>query len=88
MSKGNVEFKLDINGLRQLMKSEEMQAVLEECGQATANRAGRDYGTRVHTASFVAIANVYPESGKAARDVFKNNTLLKALGAVGLRMSK
>ncbi len=84
----SVKFKLDINGLRELMKSEEMQAVLEECGQATANSAGRDYGTRVHTASFVAIANVYPENRKAAREVFKDNTLLKALGAVGLGMGK
>lgn len=87
MSK-SVDFKLNINGLRELMKSDAMQAHLEACGRAVARSAGKEYGTRVHTASFVSIANVYPESKKAARDVFKNNTLLKALGAVGMRMSK
>lgn len=87
MSK-TVDFKLDINGLRELMKSAEMQTVLNEAGRAVAHNAGSEYGTRVHTASFVSIANVYPESKKAAREVYKNNVLLKALGAAGLRMGK
>ncbi len=83
-----VKFKLNINGLRELMKSAEMQAHLEACGRAVARSAGSEYGTRVHTASYVAIVNVYPESKAAARDVYKNNTLLKALGAAGMRMQK
>lgn len=83
-----VKFKLNIKGLRELMKSEAMQAHLETCGRAVAYSAGGSYGTRVHTASFVSIANVYPESKQAARDVYKNNTLLKALGAAGMRMHK
>ena len=76
----NVEFKLDLAGLNELMKSGEMQAVLEEYGQQVAGRAGGDYGVRVHTASFVAIANIYPDSQEAAKDNYENNTLLKALG--------
>lgn len=84
----NVEFKLDINGLRELMKGPEMQAALAEAGQYVASSAGDGYGYRVHEASYVAIANVYPESKEAAKDNYENNTLLKALGSSGLSMRK
>ena len=83
-----VEFELDINGLRELMKGPEMQAVLQEAGDAVASGAGGDYGVRVHVADYVAIANVFPESKEAAKDNYENNTLLKALGSAGLKMGK
>lgn len=83
-----VEFELDINGLRELMKGPEMQAVLQEAGDAVASGAGGDYGVRVHVADYVAIANVFPESQEAAKDNYENNTLLKALGSAGLNMGK
>ena len=73
-------FKLDINGLRQLMKSAEMQSCLDVLGAEVANRAGEDYGHRVHIADYEAIANVYPDSKEAAKDNYENNTLLKAIG--------
>ena len=85
---GNVKFELNISGLQELMKSAEMQAQLEAAGQAVAQAAGGDYGTRVHQASYVAIANVYPASKEAARKNYKDNTLLKALSSAGLSMSK
>lgn len=83
-----VEFELDINGLRELMKGPEMQAVLQEAGDGVASGAGGDYGVRVHVADYVAIANVFPESKEAAKDNYENNTLLKALGSAGLNMGK
>ena len=83
-----VEFKLDINGLRELMKGPEMQAVLQEAGEAVASGAGDDYGSRVHVADYTAIANVYPDSKEAAKDNYENNTLVKALGSSGLSMRK
>lgn len=82
----NVEFELNINGLRELMKSAEMQTALQEAGDAVASAAGGDYGVRVHAAEYVAIANIYPDSKEAAKDNYENNTLLKALGSAGLRM--
>lgn len=88
MSKKIVDFQLNINGLNELMKSDEMQAVLAEAGQAVANSAGSEFDSSVHTASFVSIANVYPNSKKAARQNFKENTLLKAISSVGLPMTK
>ena len=84
----NVEFELDIKGLRELMKGPEMQAALQEAGDAVASSAGGDYGVRVHVADYVAIANVYPDSKEAAKDNYENNTLLKALGSTGLKMGK
>ena len=83
-----VEFELNIAGLRELMKGPEMQAVLQEAGDAVASGAGGDYGVRVHVADYVAIANVFPESKEAAKDNYENNTLLKALGSAGLSMRK
>ena len=83
-----VEFELDINGLRELMKGPEMQAALQDAGDAVASYAGGDYGVRVHVADYVAIANVFPESKEAAKDNYENNTLLKALGSAGLKMGK
>lgn len=83
-----VKFELNLAGLNELMKSSEMQGALESAGRAVANNAGTDYGVRVHQASYVAIANVYPDSKQAAAENYKENTLLKALGASGLSMSK
>jgi hypothetical protein len=80
------DFKLNLRGLNELMKSAEMQSALDEAGAAVANAAGSDYGYRTHLASFVAITNVYPESASAAKDNLTNNTLEKALRSVGLRV--
>lgn len=82
------EFKLDVAGLNELMKSAPMQAHLTQAGNAVASAAGGEYGVRTHTASFVAIANVFPESKQAAKDTYEKNTLVKALRAAGLRMQK
>lgn len=85
---GKFKFELNLQGLNELMKSPECQALILETGQAVAAAAGEDYEAEVHTASFVAISNVYPNSRKAAHQNFKENTLLKSIGAVGLPMSK
>lgn len=79
-------FELNIAGLNELMKSAEMQAALEQAGQAVADAAGGDYGVRVHEGDWTAIANVYPDSAEAAKDNYENNTLLKATESTGLRM--
>ena len=84
----DVSFKLNLSGLNELMKSEEMQSALLEAGQAVASNAGPDYAAEVHTASWIAISNVYPDSREAAQENLRDNTLLKALGSVGLHMEK
>lgn len=82
----SVNFKLNIKGLNELMKSPEMEAALEEAGNAVANAANGNYGVRVHQATWVAIANVYPEDKESARKALKNGTLTRALSAAGLKM--
>lgn len=83
---GKARFELNLKGLNELMKSAEMQGALEAAGQAVAGAADGNYGVRVHEASFVAIANVYPEDRASAKKNYEDNELLKAVGAVGLRM--
>lgn len=84
----DTKFELNLSGLNELMKSPEMEAALEEAGQAVANAAGGEYAHSVHQANFVAICNVYPDSKEAAKENYEENTLLKALGQVGLSMTK
>lgn len=84
----NVKFALNMAGLNELMKSKEMESILEAAGQSVAQTAGAEFGSRVHQASFVAICNVYPDSKKAANENFRENSLLKAIGAVGLPTTK
>lgn len=83
-----LKFELNLAGLNELMKSAEMQGILQEAGNAVASAAGDDYGVRVHEASFVAIANVYPTSEAAAKENYEKNTLLKAIGSAGISMTK
>lgn len=87
MSK-NVKVELNLPGLNELMKSAEMQSALRDAGNAVASAAGNEYACDVNTINWIAIANVYPDSAEAAHDNFKNNSLLKAVGAVGLSTSK
>lgn len=83
-----VQFELNLPGLNELMKSPEMESILDAAGAAVASAAGPDYGHRVHQASFVAICNVYPDSKEAAKENYEENTLLKAIGTVGLPTTK
>ena len=81
MSKVHVE--LNLPGINAVMKSPEIQAALTAAGNAVAGRAasmdGEAYAARTHLANWIAITNVYPDSAKAARSNFQNNTLLRSL---------
>lgn len=83
-----VKFELNLAGLNELMKSSEMQAALLEAGKAVASAAGEDFDAEVHQASWVAISNVYPTTIEAYRRNLRDNTLIKAVGSVGLPTQK
>ncbi|MBR4406075.1 MAG: hypothetical protein IKT30_06845 [Bacteroidaceae bacterium] len=83
-----VKVKLNLPGLNELMTSPEISQAVLEAGQAVAQAAGPEYAAEVHTANWIAISNVYPDSKEAAHENFKDNTLLKAIGSVGLKQSK
>ena len=84
----NLRIELNLQGLNELMKSEEMQQHLQEAGEQLAAAAGPEYGARTHVADYTAICNVYPDSREAAQQNYSENTLLKAIGSVGLPTSK
>lgn len=88
MAKRKTRVELNLRGLNELMKSPEIQAHLQKAGEKVASAAGEGYGARTHTASFVAITNVYPETAEAARRNYAENRLLKGIGAAGLPTTK
>ena len=83
-----VRFELNLPGLNEVMKSDGMQSALQTAGNAVAKAAGKDYAARVHTANYVAIANVYPNSKDAAKENAESNTLIKGIRGAGLSTKK
>ena len=80
-----VKFKLNLKGLNELMKSSEMQAILDDAAAKIAGASGEGYEVEAaHPISFVGIAAVHASSAAARRDNDKNNTLQKAAGSVKL----
>lgn len=73
------KFKLNHAGVGQLLKSPEMQNVLEEKATAIKNRCGDGYGQDIYVGKSRANAMVFADSSAAKRDNAKNNTILKAV---------
>lgn len=84
----SVTVELNDKGIIELFKSAEIANAIKEAGDAVASASGPDYEASVHNASFTAICNVYPNSKSAAHENFKNNTLVKSIGVVGLPTKK
>ncbi|WP_449450889.1 hypothetical protein [Streptococcus suis] len=73
------KFKLNRAGVRELMKSTEMQAVLTDKANGIRNRAGTGYESDIFVGKTRANAMVYADSYQAKRDNKKHNNLLKAV---------
>lgn len=73
------KFKLNRSGVRELMKSAEMQSVLTNYASNIRNRCGNGYEQDIYVGSNRANAMVSAATVKAKRDNKKNNTLLKAV---------
>ena len=74
-----IKFKLNRAGVKTLMQSDEMQAVLKDEASAIANRCGNGYDHDIHVGKNRANARVYADSIIAKIDNSKNNTILKAV---------
>lgn len=72
-------FKLNLLGLNELMKSEWMQSVLDEKAAEVVGGDG-EYDFRTHVASYVALTNVFPTTRRAYFATLKGNELLKRMG--------
>lgn len=71
------KFELNREGVRELMRSQEMQNVLVGYASSVANRAGEGYD--VHVGSTRANVSVETATKKAREDNLENNTLEKAV---------
>jgi len=75
-----VEIVLNSAGIRELLKSAEIEAVCKEQAEAVAGRAGDGYTVDTYVGKTRVNAMVTADTYAARRDNLKNNTLLKALG--------
>lgn len=73
------KFKMNHAGVRDLMRSEDMQAILREKAEAIKARAGDGYEMDIHVGKNRANAMVWAESFEAKKETLKSNTLLKAV---------
>jgi len=81
---GKIRVELNSDGVRELLRSPEMNGICTELAQGIAQRAngmGADGGYSVssYTGTNRVNASVYCATREALRDNLKNNTLLKAV---------
>lgn len=77
MSKARIE--INYAGVGQLLRSEEVQACVQEIAREKATGLGSGYGSDTYKAGTRVIASVYTETPEAAKDNLQNNTLLKVV---------
>lgn len=84
MSK-DVEFKLNMKGLNELMKSGPMQGILNDAAGKIASAAGEGFEVEpAHPISFIAIASVYAATREAKKACSDEKALENAMGGVSL----
>lgn len=73
------KFELNRSGVRALLRSDEMKAVLKAKADAAAKVCGDGYESGSYVMPTRAVARVSAVSAEAKRKNLKNNTILKAL---------
>lgn len=74
-----VKFKLNRDGVGQLLKSKEMEKIVSGHASRTARASGQGYASSTKNAGSRVVGKAYAETWQAKRDNAKNNTLLKNL---------
>lgn len=74
-----LKFKLNKKGVRELLRSQEMQNVLEGFADPKVQSAGDGYAAEVHVGKNRAYVNIYPDTKEAYFDNLENNTLEKVI---------
>lgn len=77
MSKVYIE--LNDAGVQELLKSPEMQSILQELAAAKTEQAGDGYGYEVHIGEKRAYCNIFPATPEAKKDNYANNTLERVI---------
>ena len=83
-----VRYETNLKGLNELMKSDEMRAAVEKAGDAVLSQLGEGYSEDTQTGKWLVVTRVKADTAQAVRECYSDNTILKAVGAVGLRMTK
>ncbi len=73
------KFKLNRKGVRELLKSPEITSAVKEAGQRIRDNAGSGFTMNTQEGKKRAIVRVYAYTKQAARRVYKDNALLKAM---------
>ena len=76
----NVHVELNSDGIVEMLKSDEIMAVLKEQGEGMLSRLGEGYATSEHVGKSRCNVSVFAETKEAYKDNLNNNTLLKAVG--------
>lgn len=74
-----LKFKLNRQGVSQMMKSGEMQSILKGKATSIKNRSGAGYEQDVYVGKNRANAMVWASTAEAQGDNLDNNTLLKSV---------
>lgn len=74
-----VKIELNREGVREMLRSQEMKAICEEHANNALGRLGPGYTVTTMTGKNRVNASVYAESYAAKRENMENNTILKAL---------
>ena len=74
-----IRIELNRAGVREMMRSAEMQSVLEEAASPVMARLGAGYGQDSRVGKNRCNVSIHADSAEAKRDNMENNTLLKAV---------
>ena len=85
---GKVEVKLNLKGINEVMKSPEILQAVEEAGKAVAQAAGPDHDIESGLINWIAYCNVVATTKEARLANYNDNVALKAVSAVGLKLTK
>ena len=74
-----VDFELNHEGVRELLRSEEMKSVLSDIGNTALSSLGEGYELTEREGKNRANVQIAAETFEARHDNSKNNSILKAL---------
>lgn len=77
MSKNKTRFELNRQGVRELMRSKEMEEIVSNHAKSAQTRLGSGYSTDTYTGNNRVNAMVFAETAEAQKDNLENNSLLK-----------
>lgn len=79
MSKNKTRFELNPAGVRELLRSKEMNDIVSKKAQQAQSRLGPGYLTDTYTGKNRVNAMVWADSSQAKKENSENNSLLKAV---------